>query len=107
MWSLFGHSIKFYLLSFKKTVVCSNVDAIPEAVTNGIEGLLVTPGDPYALADVILKVYDNPSFHIKMGEASRKRVELQFCYNGICGQDIVDSYHSVSTKSAKVNGTTV
>mmetsp|Transcript_18109 Transcript_18109/g.22313 ORF Transcript_18109/g.22313 Transcript_18109/m.22313 type:complete len:630 (-) Transcript_18109:2505-4394(-) len=96
-------------MAFKKPVVCSNIDAIPEAVTDGVEGLLVAPGDPDSLADAILKVYDDPSLRIKMGEAGRRRVEHQFCYNGMCDrwQDLIDRFPHESTKSEKIKGKTV
>ena len=44
-------------MAFQKPVICSRIDAIPEAVTDGVEGLLIPPKDEHALADAIYTLY--------------------------------------------------
>ncbi len=40
-------------------VVATNVDGLPEVVTDGVDGVLVEPGDIDALAAAVLRVLDN------------------------------------------------
>ena len=42
-----------------KICVCSNSGAIPEIITDGVDGFLAEKGNPKALAEVIMKVIDN------------------------------------------------
>lgn len=49
-------------------VVASRVDGLPELVTDGVNGALVEPGDPAALAAAILRVLDERQ---AMGAAAR------------------------------------
>lgn len=48
-------------------VVGTRAGGIPEAVTDGVSGLLVQPGDTKALADAVLKILSNPRLAEKMG----------------------------------------
>lgn len=70
-------------MAFERPVVCSKIDAIPEAVTDGVEGFLVPPGDADAIRDAVLKLYNNPQLRVKMGSAGRQRVLKQFSYESM------------------------
>eukprot|EP00435_Cladocopium_sp_Y103_P010079 s297_g2.t1 len=70
-------------MAFERPVVCSKIDAIPEAVTDGVEGFLVPPGDADAIRDAVLKLYHNPQLRVKMGSAGRHRVLKQFSYESM------------------------
>jgi glycosyltransferase involved in cell wall biosynthesis len=59
-----------------KPVVCTNVDGNAEAVRDGVNGLLVRPKDPDALADAILQLLRNPGLARQMGVEGRKRVAM-------------------------------
>jgi glycosyltransferase involved in cell wall biosynthesis len=59
-------------------VVASEVGGIPEAVQDGITGLLVTPGDAEALARALIRVLDDRDFAIRLGAAGRQRVLDEF-----------------------------
>jgi len=54
-------------------IVASNVSEIPTVVRNGINGFLVPPANPKAIATSILKIYDKNLIHI-MGRLSRELV---------------------------------
>lgn len=71
-------------MAFRKPVICSSIDAIPEAVTDGVEGYLIPPADPEALSSAIKTLYDNPKLARQFGEAGRRRVERQFSYAFMC-----------------------
>ncbi|MCX6645488.1 MAG: glycosyltransferase [bacterium] len=59
-------------------VVASRTGGIPEAVLDGLTGILVTPGDPVALADGIASLLDNPAKRQEMGKAGRRFVRERF-----------------------------
>ena len=59
-------------------VVATRVGGIPEAVLDGITGLLVPPRDARALADAIAKLIRHPKICIQMGKMGRQRVEQLF-----------------------------
>jgi glycosyltransferase involved in cell wall biosynthesis len=61
-----------------KPVVATNVGGNPEAVVDGLTGLLVPPRDPAALADAISCVLADPERASRMGEAGRQRVTERF-----------------------------
>lgn len=59
-------------------VVASAVGGIPEVVTDGVDGLLVPPGDPAALASAITRVLGDPSLRRQLGEAGHRTVAERF-----------------------------
>jgi glycosyltransferase involved in cell wall biosynthesis len=54
-------------------VVSTRVGGVPEAITDGVEGLLVAPRDPAALADALARVLDDPELRARLGAAARAR----------------------------------
>lgn len=63
-----------------RPVVCSKIDAIPEALSHGVEGFLVPPGNSEAIRDAVLQLYESPELRKQMGAAGRARVLKQFSY---------------------------
>jgi len=59
-------------------VVSTTVGGIPEAITDGIEGLLVSPGDVERLALALRFVIENPAHASRMGASARDKVETTF-----------------------------
>ena len=66
--------------------VCSNVGGVPEVITDGVEGFLVTPGDVKTMAARALSILTSPQRREQMGKASRARALSQFCTNKIIPQ---------------------
>lgn len=60
-------------MSFGLPVVVSRVGGVPEVVTNDVEGLLVPPSDPAALAAAIRALLDDPARRRRQGDAARTR----------------------------------
>jgi glycosyltransferase involved in cell wall biosynthesis len=56
-------------------VAATAVGGIPEAVTDGVEGLLVPPKDPEALADAIATITGDDALRTAMGHAARRASE--------------------------------
>ena len=59
-------------------VVATAVGGTPEAVVDGVTGLLVPPQDPGALACAIERLLRDPDLRRTMGQAGRRRVEQHF-----------------------------
>ncbi|VVB51535.1 Trehalose synthase [uncultured archaeon] len=59
-------------------VVASNAGGIPDVVEDGVEGLLVAPGDVDALAEALDKVLSDGKLREKMGAAGQKKIASQF-----------------------------
>lgn len=62
----------------RKPVIASAVGGIPEVVTDGVDGLLVPPGDSAALADAIVRLARSPSLRERIGEAGYATVAQRF-----------------------------
>jgi glycosyltransferase involved in cell wall biosynthesis len=59
-------------------VICTPVGGIPEAVTHGLEGVVVAPGNIAALADALDMFLENPEIRQRMGRAARLKIESGF-----------------------------
>jgi glycosyltransferase involved in cell wall biosynthesis len=55
-------------------IVATRVGGIPEQVTHGLNGLLVPPADPLALASAIATVLKRPKYACELGAAGRQVV---------------------------------
>ncbi len=54
-------------------VVCTDIPGYREVVRDGVEGILVPPGDAGALAGALLRVLGDPGLARRLGEAGRVR----------------------------------
>jgi len=71
-------------------VVATSVGGIPEAVSDGIHGLLVPPHDPRALGEKILLLANNPELRTRLGRSARRRVIERFSL-----ESCVSAYHEL------------
>ncbi len=62
----------------RKPVVASAVGGIPEVLTHGVDGFLVPPADPSALADALAGLARSPSLRERVGEAGYATVRERF-----------------------------
>jgi glycosyltransferase involved in cell wall biosynthesis len=65
-------------MAFSRPIVATAAGGIPEAVLDGVTGLLVPSGDPSALSRALLELLENPETGKRMGEAGRRRYEERF-----------------------------
>lgn len=66
-----------------KPVVASRLGGIVDAVSDGETGLLVTPDDPAALAECLLRVTEDAELAGRLGSAGRERARRLFSWEGI------------------------
>lgn len=59
-------------------VVASDVGGVPEAVEDGVTGLLIRPGDSGGIVEGVLSVLGRPDRGAAMGQAGRKRARDRF-----------------------------
>ncbi len=65
-------------MALGKPVVATHAGGIPEAVADGVTGLLVPPRDPQALAAALRHLLQHPAQARSFGMAGRQRVEQLF-----------------------------
>ena len=65
-------------MALARPVVATRVGGTPEAVEDGVTGLLVEPRDPAALAGAIRRLAADPEFARALGEAGAARAEERF-----------------------------
>ncbi|MGB9586737.1 MAG: glycosyltransferase family 4 protein, partial [Armatimonadota bacterium] len=59
-------------------VVVTAVGGMPEAVRDGVNGILIPPRDPNAIADAVMKLLRDPELRCKMGAEGKRIAEGEF-----------------------------
>ncbi len=67
-------------------ILSTPIAGIPEAVTDGVEGFLVPPGDIAALTARLQQLLAEPGLACRMGDAARRKVETTFSSETILPQ---------------------
>ncbi len=84
--------------------VVTAVGGVPDTLENGVEGIIVPPSDPEALADGIQKFLDDADLRDACGQSARERVVRDFSIESLAStcQDI---YAAASRSAdARANG---
>ncbi|MCS7261426.1 MAG: glycosyltransferase, partial [Anaerolineae bacterium] len=81
-------------------IVGTQVPGLQELVQDTVNGYLVPPRDPVALADALALLIDNGYERRRMGRQSRLMAERQFAWEYIAAQ-YVEVYHQVLARSGK------
>ena len=76
-WEGFGLVLPEYML-IKKPIVASNVDAIPEIIQDGVNGLLVEREDYYGAAEAVVRLHDDPKLRDYLVSNEAKIVKDRF-----------------------------
>ena len=75
-------------------VVATRAGALPEVVDDGKSGILVPPGNEFALAKAIKELLGNAELRRRMGAEGRKRVERLFTWKE-AAKDLLEVYQEV------------
>jgi len=75
-------------------VVAARVGGIPEVVVNGKTGLLVESGDATALAEAILRLFEDEDLRKSMAKAGRQRILELFSWERIV-ESLLRQYKSI------------
>ena len=81
-------------MALGRPVVASRVGGIPEVITDGVHGLLVSAGDPAGIAQACLKLIGDRGFAERCGRAGRVRVAQQFS-SDVMGGKIANLYRQL------------
>jgi glycosyltransferase involved in cell wall biosynthesis len=65
-------------MAYGLPVVVSGVGGIPEVVREGVEGIIVKPGDIEGLCQALRQVMESVECRARMGNAGRRRVAEQY-----------------------------
>ncbi|ATE62293.1 glycosyltransferase [Thauera sinica] len=65
-------------------IIASRAGGMPEAVRDGVNGLLVEPGDMRQLAGAMDRLLGDPALRARMGEAGRTLVLGEFSVDAMC-----------------------
>lgn len=68
------------------TVVATRVGGVPDAITDGVDGLLVPAKDPRALADSLRRVLADAGLRTRLGETARATVVERFSAEVVVAQ---------------------
>jgi glycosyltransferase involved in cell wall biosynthesis len=61
-----------------KAIVATTVGGIPDVITDGVEGVLVPPRDPRALAAAVGDLLGDPERRARLGAAAQERQQREF-----------------------------
>ena len=65
----------YQAMSAGRPLVTADTAGIREVITDGVDGLLVPPGDPQALAEALRRLAADPSLRSRLGTAAHARFE--------------------------------
>lgn len=65
-------------MALEKPIVATAVGGIPEAIHDGVSGLLVPPGNAEALSDAIVSYLDDPELAAATGRMAKRAYEKRF-----------------------------
>lgn len=65
------------------TIISTDVGGIPEAISHGVEGLIVAPGDISALSEAIIKILGDPVYANKLSDNAKHRYDMNFSRKAI------------------------
>jgi glycosyltransferase involved in cell wall biosynthesis len=64
-----------------KPVIATAIGGIPEAVVDGVTGFLIPRGDARSMADAMVRLADDETLRLRMGQEGRKRAKALFDLN--------------------------
>lgn len=65
-------------MAMAKPIIATNINGITEQITDGVNGILVPPKDPAALAKSVIRVLNDRDYARSLGLLAREKVEQEF-----------------------------
>ncbi len=87
-------------MSYGRPVVVTTVGGIPEAIQDGVNGLLCPPRDPQCLAEKIIAMIEDPDLRRRLGQEVRKSYEQGPHYPSKVIKQYISIYQEVLTSAA-------
>ncbi len=75
-------------------VVATNVGGVPDALDDGVTGILCPPGDANAIETGLVRLIEDAELRAKMGAAARARVATVFSIE-TCSQRLIADYETL------------
>ena len=85
LWESFGYSC-LEAMACGCAVVASAVGGLPEIVTDQVDGLLVPPGHPEALATAVIRLLSDPLLRLQLGSRAQATVRDRFSLGAACAE---------------------
>lgn len=85
-------------MAFKLPIVSTNVNGIPEAISDGQTGLLISPNLPDELATALNQIIGSRLLAERLRKSAREKVEEKFCLNRF-NMKIALMYRCIDKKS--------
>ncbi len=101
--SLYGEGLPMVVLEAMSTatpVVASKVDGVPEVVRDGVDGLLVEPNDPEALANAFGRFMDGELDWRKVGNQARTQ-HFEGFSDVAMARGVAEIYREVAAETAR------
>lgn len=80
-------------MAARKAVVATSVGGVPDLIEDGVNGLLVQPGDVGRFADAIICLARSPELRWRMGTAGRHYAAAHHSHERLAS-DVEGLYHS-------------
>ncbi len=77
-------------------IVATSVGGVPTAIRDGIDGILVPPGNPLALATALLRLINDQSTRCRLGGSASVRAGSLFSLSAM-----IDAYESIYSSSER------
>jgi len=89
-------------MALGKPVVATDVGGNAEAIENGVSGYIVPPRDAGALAEALLRLYQNPELRHVMGKQARLRIEKHFTIPKMISE--MEQFYLALSSGKRLNG---
>jgi glycosyltransferase involved in cell wall biosynthesis len=65
-------------MTLGRAMVATNTGGTPEAIEDGVSGILVPPNDPHALAEQIIRLLEDRALRAQLGQRAQARIRSHF-----------------------------
>lgn len=73
-------------MAMELAVIATSVSGTVDVIENEVDGLLIPPDTPEALASAMAAVIQNPDLAVRLGQNARRKVESQFSLDSVTSQ---------------------